>query len=90
MPGSVTVWSADNARQICDCDKGPLKESAIDYLNAQLISAAPDLLAALIDLVESAAHNLEQTGYAHDQAMLTLAHIDAARAAIAQAEGRAL
>lgn len=51
------------------------------------MAAAHELLAALKDLADSAAHNLEQTGYPHDQAMLTLAHIDAARAAIAKATG---
>jgi hypothetical protein len=44
-----------------------------------------ELLAALRDLVESASHDLEQTGYPHDQAMLTLAHIDAANEAITKA-----
>lgn len=78
-------WSADHDNVRTPADGGMVAKVAGDtdaqaYANARLIAAAPDLLAALRDLVS--AEGLPE-GYAN-RAML----IDAARAALAKAEGR--
>lgn len=91
LPGcSILIENTegDVVTRLGDTQRGAPLLTEQDHANARLIASAPELLAALQDLADSAAHNLEQTGYPHDQAMLTLAHIDAARAAILKATGR--
>jgi len=74
----LKIETAD--RVICDGFSG----SHEDYANARLIAAAPDLLAALARLVESPGVNEDMLSPE------TIAAADAARAAIAKAQGGAL
>lgn len=62
-------------RRICNCENPVYIGDTQAKANARLIAAAPDLLAALIDMV----HRGE----------LTIEHYHRARAAIAKAEGKA-
>jgi hypothetical protein len=61
---------------------------ATDAANARLIASAPDLLKALLELVDHADQCIARLDH-HDAGMMGNEPIDAARAAIARATGEA-
>jgi hypothetical protein len=77
--GLPTVWANNGERQIADCDKGPLRSAGEDLANARLIASAPELLAALIEMLDASERPVNERWLLNVRSH--------ARAAIAKAEG---
>lgn len=86
--GAIVVDRPDMQRLICPmwtgCDRACMGRDVVDedLANARLIAAAPDLLEALKSCLPDLAHYVSKHGPGPDK------RLDAARAAIAKAEGR--
>lgn len=75
------VYSTSRSEDISDDAEG--------VANAALIAAAPDLLAALRGVIRSAAYESGQAEPSLRELTVGIKYLDAARAAIAKAEGGA-